>query len=199
MNVPQPKPTALQIAMSAGFGFMGAVIAIVLGSLITLTTGIPLAGGIVNGIATAGFLTIGLLATSFTGSATLMWIAFSLLTTFTTTLGPPGVYKVVIGLVAGLLWDLIYFVLRQRRIGLYLGALVGSASIMVTMIVALSLGFGLEASTALRKYVSAFWVILAINLTVTMIGVYLGESVYKTRLSRLASFRHRIIDDASQD
>src|SRR5215218_4416022 len=127
---------------SVGFGIAAFIVAFSLGSMLTATTGIPLIGGLLNGVLTAMILTVGLLATRFFGSATLMWIIFSICATPTTTLGPPGVYKIAIGAVAGLLWDSTYFLLKRGRPGLFLGAILGSASIMLTLIVALRMGFG---------------------------------------------------------
>lgn len=175
---------------SVGFGIASFAIAFALGSALTMTTGIPLAGGLLNGVLTAMVLTIGLRATRFFGSATLMWLVFSLCAVPTTTLGPPGAYKIVIGLIAGLLWDVIYSGFGRARWALYVGALVGSASIMVTLVVALSYGFGSDASGSLQRYKEAFLVLLAVNLIVTSAGVYLGDIAYQKRLSELPAFRN---------
>lgn len=181
--------TKRQIFASVGFGVSAFVVAVVLGSVITVSTGIPLAGGLLNGILTTILLTVGLLATRFFGAATVMWLVFSTLAVWTTTLGPPGVYKIAIGLLAGVLWDVVYSLLRKSRAGLYLGAIVGAASIMLSIIAALSFGFGKDPVAALEKYEQAFWVLMAINMIVTVSGVYLGEVVYNGRLAKLSLFK----------
>jgi hypothetical protein len=175
---------------SVGFAVAAFIVAVSLGTAITATTGIPLAGGLLNGVLTAMVLTIGLLATRFAGAATVMWVVFALLASFTTTLGPPGIYKVVIGAIAGILWDLIYQVSGRRKWGLYVGAVVGALSIMLTLIAALRLGFGANAAEALQKYTSALGILLGINLVVTVIGVFLGERVYQARLRELPAFQN---------
>lgn len=175
---------------SVGFGVASFIIAFSLGSILTATTNIPLIGGLLNGVLTAMVLTIGLLATRFTGTATLMWLVFAACATITTTLGPPGIYKIAIGFTAGVIWDAIYALFRKRTIGLFLGAILGSASIMFALVVALSLGFGRNPDEALSRYQDAFAFILIINLLVTLAGVYLGYSVFRNRLSKLQAFKN---------
>jgi hypothetical protein len=119
------------------FGVCAFIVAVGLGSLLTYTTGIPLLGGLINGVFVSMILTIGLLSIRRFGTATWMWLVFSICCIPFTTLGPPGVYKIAIGLVAGIIWDSVYFVTRKSRFGLFLGAILGAASIMFLIIVAL--------------------------------------------------------------
>jgi hypothetical protein len=175
---------------SVGFGLAGFVVAFTLGSALTLTTGIPLLGGLLNGVLVSAILTIGRLAIGPFGTATVMWLAFSLPATLTTTLGPPGWYKVPIAVVAGLIWDIVYHAFRKSTFGLYCGAVLGALSIMGLLILALWLGFGKDAEAALKKYMGALPFLLAINVTVTAIGVYLGRKLFVSRLSRLPVFEN---------
>ncbi|HEY0157816.1 MAG TPA: hypothetical protein VGF28_11065 [Thermoanaerobaculia bacterium] len=184
----QRKP--ILVFSSVAFGLVAFLIAVALGTVLTASTGIPLIGGLLNGIVTAAVLTIGLLATRYAGSATTMWLVFSVAAIPTTTLGPPGVYKVCIGVLAGLLWDAIYMIARRHRIALYVGAVVGSASIMFSLVAALSMGFGRDASAALEKYRAAFLMLLAVNLLITLIGVWFGDYSYSRRLKDLPAFKN---------
>jgi len=179
-----------KIFLSVGFGIAAFIVAFSLGSVLTMTTGIPLTGGLLNGILTAMVLTIGLVATNYWGNATIMWIVFSLCASVTTTLGPPGFYKILIGLIAGILWDTIYTLSKYKNWGLYLGGLLGSASIMFTLVFALKLGFGEDATIALEKYQNAFWFLLGVNLIITLVGLYLGNTIYHSRLKNLKSFQN---------
>lgn len=176
--------------VAIGFGLTGFIVAFVLGSGVTIGTGIPLLGGIVNGVLVSMILTIGLLAVNRFGTATLMWFVFSLPATLTATLGPPGFYKIAIGVIAGLLWDSVYFGLKRRTAALYAGALLGAISIMFLMLGALHLGFGVQAQEAFRKYWAALYILLAVNLLVTLLGVFLGHQAYRTRLSKLQVFQN---------
>lgn len=172
------------------FGGVAFIVAFALGTALTAGTGIPLLGGLANGVLTGMVLAAGLLSAPYPGSATVMWLAFSVCAAPTTTLGPPGLYKLGIGFVAGLLWDLVFQSSRRARWGMYLGGLLGSASIMLTLVAALSYGLGRSAEQALENYRSAFYFILAINLVVTLVGLYLGDVVYRQRLSKLSAFRN---------
>lgn len=181
------------ILSSVIFGGVSFIIAFSLGSILTASTGIPLIGGLVNGILTGMVLTIGLLSRKSKLNATTMWLTFSLFATVTTTLGPPGAYKILIGLVAGLIWDVFYnlFYNKKETIGLYIGGILGSASIMVLMILFLKWGAGIEnASVYLEKYSKSFWTIILMNIVITAIGIYIGSSLYNNRLKNLSAFKN---------
>lgn len=173
------------------FGIIAFVIAFGLGSILTMTTGIPLVGGLLNGVLTGIVLTVGLLSRRYIFGATIMWIAFALAATITTTLGPPGIYKVAIGLIAGLLWDFVYsWISQYKKWGLIVGGLLGSTSIMFSMIFFLRVGFGENATDALEKYESQFLVILLMNLVITLVGILLGIQLYNKRLKNLNQFKN---------
>ncbi len=173
------------------FGVIAFVIAVGLGSILTMTTGIPLIGGLLNGVFTGIVLTVGLKSRKFLFGATTMWITFSLLASITTTLGPPGIYKVAIGLLAGLLWDCFYsWLSKYKNWGLIVGGLLGSASIMFSLVIFLRLGFGKDAVQALEKYESQFLLILMMNLVITLIGIIIGMRLYDKRLKKLNQFKN---------
>ncbi len=172
------------------FGFTAFIVAVVLGTVVTMGTGIPLLGGLVNGVFVAMILTIGMLAVNRFWTATIMWFVLGFAAIPTTTLGPAGVHKVVIALAAGIVWDTVYCVFRRNKLGLYLGAIAGAGAIMGLMMLALYLGFGDNAGEAFEKYAKAIYILLAINFTVTGVGVFLGHQVYWTRLARIEVFRN---------
>lgn len=176
--------------VTVGFGAIAFGVAFAFGSAVTMGTGIPLLGGLVNGILVSMVLTIGLLAVNRFWTGTIMWLTLSIFAIPTTTLGPPGLYKVVIAVTAGFIWDSIYFGLKRRTIGLLIGALIASASIMFLLIAALKLGLSAEAEAALKKYLGALYIILGINFIVTTIGVLLGRQIYMARLSKLSVFKN---------
>ena len=88
-------------------GFIGAItiaLGIVLGTALN-ATGIPMLGGLANAIVTAAVLTIGVKGVQKFGSGTILWLVVSTLAIPTLSMGPPGAHKLLVGLVAGLLWD----------------------------------------------------------------------------------------------
>ncbi len=176
-------------------GLCAFIVAFVLGTAATFTTGIPLVGGLFNGVLTSMILTIGMLGTrnKYKWSGTVMWFVFSTAAIFTTTLGPPGVYKLLIGVAAGLTWDLLYRVFKYRRVGLYLGAIAGGLIITGLLILILQLmikGFATYLSAgsgnihvSLDRLISYIYFLIPMNIVVTICGVFLGEKVFEKRLN----------------
>jgi hypothetical protein len=125
-------------------------------------------------------------------SGTVMWLVFSAAAIITTTLGPPGFYKIFIGLAAGLTWDLFYRALKQSRIGLYLGALASGIVITVLLIFILQLMIkgmasylsisGNDYQGSLDRLLSYINVLIPINVIITIVGVGVGEKIFETRL-----------------
>jgi hypothetical protein len=97
------------------FGAMTFVVAFALGSGIILATGIPATGGLVNIFAAVLLMIIGIRIVPRFGFATLaMTIMFSIAIP-TIIGGPPGVYKVVSGILIGLSFDIVASVLGRTR------------------------------------------------------------------------------------
>lgn len=180
---------------SALVGTCAFVIAFALGSIITATTGIPLAGGLINGVLVSMVLTIGMVASPHKWTATMMWLTFSIFAIPTTTLGPPGFYKPLIALGAGVCWDVFYYRMFNRsKVGLYLGAIVGGVAITLLMILVLEQLIAISAQVvfnvgaaeeSLQKLYGYLGFLLPINVVVTVAGVWLGERVYAGRLHDL--------------
>ena len=174
-------------------GLCAFVIAFTLGSLVTATTGVPLAGGLLNGILVSMVLVIGMLASKHPWTGSMMWVAFSIPAVVTTTLGPPGFYKRLVALIAGFLWYIFYRRLFKdnRWLGLYGGAIIGGLTITALIILFLKLfvsgaiGFmflGNDAQASLDRLLGYLWFLMVINVIVTVIGVALGELIYRRRL-----------------
>lgn len=180
---------------SALVGACAFVIAFSLGSIITATTGIPLAGGLINGVLVSMVLTIGMVASSHKWTATMMWVTFSIFAIPTTTLGPPGIYKPLIALGAGVCWDVCYYrIFNERKLGLYLGAIIGGAVITLLMILVLEQLLAISAvvvanvdaaKESLEKLYSYLNFLIPINVVVTIAGVWLGDRVYNRRLKNI--------------
>jgi hypothetical protein len=178
-------------------GFCAFIVAFVLGSAVTLTTGIPLAGGLLNGVLTSMIMTIGMLATrnKYKWSGTVMWLVFSAAAIITTTLGPPGFYKVIIGVAAGFTWDLFYRAFKYGRTGLYIGALIGGIVITGLLILILQLMIsgmashlsigGSDYKNSLDRLMSYIKFLIPINMVITAIGIWLGERVFEKRLKEV--------------
>lgn len=158
-------------------GAMGALsfaLAFLLGGAINALTGIPLTGGIVNGIVVGAMLTIGVRGVDKFWSATIIWLVFSVFAIPTITLGPPGWYKVIVGVLVGVMWDAIIGVFRRTSFGYILGAGIGAVGITVGVFVAASL-LGLPAAGRLAK---ALVFLVPLNLLISMAGGWVGLRLF---------------------
>ena len=88
---------------------------------IVMATGIPLSGGIISVIVIGFFFSIILFTVRKFGTATLVALIYTALASPTASFGPPGFYKLIIGLVLGLLLDFIIYAGRYKKFAYYLG------------------------------------------------------------------------------
>ena len=104
------------LVVCALFGALGFVLAFILGSAVIVATGTPATGGILNIFITAVvvFVAINILREKF-GSGTLICTVLSILAVPTVILGPPGLLKVLIGILFGLTFDSTLFSLKKMK------------------------------------------------------------------------------------
>lgn len=173
-------------------GAMGAICFVLawgLGTVVNTATGIPLTGGILNGLVLGVVLTIALKVVDKFGSATILWLIFAILAIPTTTLGPPGIYKIPVGLVVGVVWD-ISILIFKRIDKENVGYVVGGASMSITSMLGVLafmvlLGLpGVEKLQSLILYLIIFYAILG------AISVYLGILIYNKKIQYLDSIQH---------
>lgn len=170
-------------------GVMGAVsfvLAFVLGSAVNIATGIPLTGGIVNGIIVGVMLTVGIKGVDKFGAGTVLWTIFSILAIPTATLGPPGVYKPVVGVLAGLTWDSIISLFKRRKLGYILGGAIGSIVIIWGVFFAATL-LGLPAAEKLR---GALVFLAPFNGFLGAVSVYLGLVIFDKKIQHLSVIKN---------
>ena len=91
------------------------------GQLLSAFFAIPGLSGLVTGFTVPFFLCITFLITKGYGTFTIMWTLYSAAAIPTLLMGPPGPYKVLIGLVAGIIFDLVVFLSKGKNYGLYVG------------------------------------------------------------------------------
>jgi len=166
------------------FGYIGALAAMlfvlnmVVGATISYATGVPFITGFATGFTVPFFFAITYLQTKRIGSVTLLWTLYSILAIPTVLMGPPGVYKVVIGILAGAAYDLGVFVFRRGTFSLFAGITLYTAALIALFLLAynfLDLP-GKEQITTLAWLVgSIFWI-------EGIISTALGVWFYRYRL-----------------
>lgn len=91
------------------------------GQLLSAFFAVPGLSGIVTGFTVPFFLCITFLITKGYGTFTIMWTLYSAAAIPTLLMGPPGPYKALIGFFAGLIFDLVVFLSKNKNFGLYIG------------------------------------------------------------------------------
>jgi hypothetical protein len=175
--------TIKQYMFLGAMGAISFVLAWVLGSAVNVATGTPLMGGILNGLIVGVVLTIALKVVEKFWAATILWLIFGILAIPTITLGPPGIYKIIVGLVVGFVWDIILWISKRSNAGYIIGgASMSITSMLGVLAFMILLGLpGLEKLQSIIAYLLVFYAILG------AISVYIGILIYQRKIQYLAS------------
>lgn len=171
--------------------FIGLVIAaatfgaaFLAGNAITMTLG-PGTSGLATIIITTVLVVIGARIVDRVGIFVLMVTFFTVCAIPTTLFGPPGPQKVIIGLLTGLTYDLVWLIFARRPKGLPYAALVAT-------VVSVGLIYGLlvyldhprvEYMGSILKYLVPLYAALG------WVGGWLGNWLFDTSLKHLSAVR----------
>jgi len=176
------KISPKQALYIGAIGAISFVLAFVLGSAVNALTGIPLTGGILNGIIVGAIITIGIKGVDRFGAATLIWFVFTIFAIPTLTFGPPGWYKVILGIIVGFIWDLIISLFRRNKLGYILSAGVGASAITYGVFMAIKY-LGLPAAEKLAK---ALYFLIPMNFAISCVGALVGLWLFRKHLSKMS-------------
>lgn len=150
--------------------------------LLPLASSIPLVGGTLSAIPDAAIIFLGAYLVPRRGSVLLFAAILFTLSIVTPSFGPPGFYKIFIGLALGGIFELLLLFNRGTAFYIFSTALAFAASVPMTYL-AWTL-FGLPGVATLRPKLPFLMGIYFVEGT---IGALLGNFLYKTRLSRMAA------------
>lgn len=187
-NVPTWNKRLLYVACVFAAATFAA--SFVLGSGITLAFG-PGTSGVATIIITTTLIVIGANIVDRRYYFTLTVTLFTVLAIPTTMFGPPGVHKILIGLVTGITYDFVWALCdrmsRLKRVALPLAAALSTA-VSITLIYGLMLlvfpehkGLG-----TLQKYLPYFILVYGV---LGFLGALLGNWIYSTSISKLSALR----------
>ncbi len=176
--------TSKQAAACGVFGAATFAIAFVLGTGLILATGIPATGGLLNIFVCVAIAVIGAQAVPRFGSATLMMLVTFSLAIPTVIGGPPGIYKPMIGLAIGLVYDIAVAIGQRRRWAVYLGGGAAATTSIVTIFAAISL-LGLPGVEKLRPLLLT---LAGAQFVLGLLGAVLGRWLYESKLAQLRVF-----------
>lgn len=163
------------IALMSAFMFVGDFL---LAIGIVAATGIPLSGGIISCVFIAFIYILILLVVKKFGTATLVALIYTTLASPTSSFGSPGAYKILVGLVLGLLVDLVLYAGRYKKWVYYLAVFFGFlvvAPVMWGLLILLNL----PGAEELGKMVVILMFIQGVE---GVIGCWLARLVYNKKL-----------------
>ncbi|HWZ44756.1 MAG TPA: hypothetical protein VNW97_14870 [Candidatus Saccharimonadales bacterium] len=152
--------------------------------LLPLTSSIPLIGGTLSAIPDGAIIFLGAYLVPRRGAIFLFAIILLSLSIVTPGFGPPGIYKIVIGVALGLLFEILLLVRDTTAAHIIITGVVFSASIPVTYFA--WVWFGLPGVTLLRPKLP---ILMGIYLIEGILGALLGNYLYRSRLSQLSAVR----------
>ena len=156
--------------------------AFILGSAILMATGIPASGGLANMFAAIFIAVIGFKIVDKFGAATVFFTVMGVLAIPTPIMGPPGVHKVGVMFLMGLIFDIVLFIFKRKNVGYLIGAAITGVdgAIFIYMLLVL---LGLPGAGLLRPMLIPFSIIYAI---LGLVGAYTGLLIYDKKLKHLS-------------
>jgi hypothetical protein len=170
--------------VALAFGVATFVVSWVLGSGITSVLG-PGTSGLVTVIFTTIVVIAGARVVEAPGVFTLMTLVFALCAIPTTQYGPPGPQKLVVAIVTGVVYDVIWLALRRTRIASALAAAIATA-VSLLAIYRLLVFLSHPRADYLRKTLPFALPLYAI---LAFIGAIVGEWIYRNHLQNLSAVR----------
>jgi hypothetical protein len=152
--------------------------------LIPLVSGVPLIGGTLSALPDAMIVFLGAYLVPRRGAILLFATLLLTLSTVTPSFGPPGIYKIVIGLGLGIIFEMLLLVSRKTPMYIFATAVVFAASVPVTY-VAWTM-FKLPGVEYLRPRIPF---LVGVYFVEGGLGSWLGWLLYEKRLSRLRAIQ----------
>jgi hypothetical protein len=167
--------------ISGIFAAVAFAVAFTLGLGIIVATGIPATGGIANIIATTLVLIIGVKIVPRFGFSTLTLGLMFTMAIPTVTGGPPGVYKIINGILIGLTADIVLALGKRNNLSHILGgsmaAVVSILSIYAAMVI-----LQLPAANLLRPLLPVLTIVQAV---MGALGAWAGLTIFNKRLKNI--------------
>lgn len=174
------KKDSVFIAIVAGLSF---IIENSLGLILfPLAGSVPLIGGTLSAIPDAAIIFLGAYLVPRRGAVLLFSTLLLTLSVVTPSFGPPGFYKIFIGIALGGIFELV--LLHNRSTGLYILATGLAFSLSVPIVFVVWTYMGLPSVALLR---SRLPLLIAIYFVEGLLGALIGNFIYQSRLSKMAA------------
>lgn len=162
----------------AFIGLMGALmfaLSFLFGSALNIATGNPAASGFITQIIQGIILTVAVLTTRKFGTATYMWLIYGILAIPTNMWGGlPGMYKVLISLATGLIFDTVIYLFRYKIRGLFAGSIT-----TYIVLVPVLLWFYTQLNIPGAEKVLKYWpIMIVIFFALFSFGIWVGLKIF---------------------
>jgi len=155
------------------------------GQLLSIVFIIPGLSGIVTGFTVPLILIIGHHTIQRHGTITLIWTIYSVAAIPTVLMGPPGPYKILIGLTTGLIFELMIYLLKDKKFTDYISFVIFTLSMFVEF--ALVFTF-----LKIKPNSSSLWVVIVITIVFIiegLISIRFGKKI-SDRLKKQSYFKN---------
>lgn len=174
------RKDSLFIAIVAGLSF---IVENSLGLILfPLASSVPLIGGTLSAIPDATIIFLGAYLVPRRGAVLLFATLLLTLSIVTPSFGPPGFYKIFIGVILGGIFELVLWFNRSTALYVFGTALAFSLSVPVTFTAWMYLG--LPSVGLLRTKLP---LLMAVYFVEGLLGALIGNFIYKSRLSKMAA------------
>jgi len=168
--------------LSGAFGGLLFAINLSLGAGLTYATGNPGFSGLITGLTTSFVLFMLISTTKKFGAITIAFTLYCLLATPTVLMGPPGPYKILVGLVCGLTFDLILYFLKYR----FYSFLIGFLGYVLIMLIGTYTAYSYLKLPQLDKFKNLMFILAIIFTIEGWIAAWLGKIIFEKRIKKLS-------------
>lgn len=168
------KFTTKELIFIALLGALVFVLDFILVVGLEAVIGIPGVGLLIDTIILIAIAVVGAKIVPKFGVFTIWALIYSVLAIPTNIIGPPGIYKIVIGLVLGLLGDVILFLFRYKNLGYYLSLTIANV-LTIPFLYFFLIKLGLPGASELKSAVVYFIPIVVVE---GLLGAWIGIKLY---------------------
>lgn len=177
------------------------IVAASTGQLIVFATGVNASSSLLNGFTVPFLLVFGVLASKFKFPVTIAFTTYGILATFTVLLGPPGIQKIPVAFLAGLVTDLLILLLHNKlkwneawsyaiAFAVWGGLLAFLARVL----------YEIMELPGKEQFLELFWVMVVAFVIEAVIGAFVAVKVFrKSRFSQSQMIKRLNEEEDSED
>lgn len=169
-------------SLSGAFGGLLFAINLSLGAGLTYATGNPGFSGLITGLTTSFVLYMLMSTTKRFGAITIAFTLYCLLATPTVLMGPPGPYKILVGLICGLTFDLILYLLKYR----FYSFLIGFLGYVLVMLAGMYTAYVYLSLPQLDKFRNLMFILATIFTVEGWVAAWLSKITFERRIKKLS-------------